>query len=109
MKQQFLNGIWQYRIGKGKWTRQNVPFSALAVGHSECTRRFDLEERADKVFLRFDGVNYFAKVFLNGKLLGEMLAYSEYTFDMTETVHRMGRLLSDSVSRIISTLYQYLL
>ena len=86
MSLQSLNGIWQYRIGKGTWGECAVPFSALAVGHSECERRFDLEDRADKVFLRFDGINYSARVILNGNLLGEMLAYSEYTFDVTELV-----------------------
>ena len=38
---QLLNGIWNYRIGKGKWSEINVPFSKLAVGHSECSLNFD--------------------------------------------------------------------
>ena len=94
MRSQSLNGIWQYRIGKGAQTERAVPFSALAVGHSECTRHFDLEKTADKVFLRFDGINYFAKVILNGTPLGEMLAYTEYTFDVTDTVRPTGNELT---------------
>ena len=86
MKKQLLSGTWNYRIGKGKWEKKDVPFSVLAVGHSECERKFDLEESGDRVFLRFDGINYHAKVTLNGKLLGEMVAYCEYTFDITDIV-----------------------
>ncbi len=86
MRKQSLNGIWHYRIGKGAWNERAVPFSALAVGHSECTRSFDLSDHADKVFLRFDGINYGATVTLNGQLLGKMLAYCEYTFDVSEVV-----------------------
>lgn len=81
---QSLNGIWDYRIGKGNFTKKEVPFSALPVGHSECKRVFNLENKAEKVFLRFDGITYYARVFLNGKMLGEMLPYSEYSFDISQ-------------------------
>ncbi len=94
MKKQSLNGIWNYRIGKGQFTEREVPFSALPVGHSECQRRFDLIEKSDRVLLRFDGITYFARVTLNGKMLGEMLAYCEYTFDITDTVREKDNLLT---------------
>lgn len=93
MKQQSLSGIWQYRVGKGEWQERAVPFSALAVGHSECMRRFDLAENADKVLLRFDGINYAATVTLNGQAVGDMKAYAEYTFDVTDLVKPQDNLL----------------
>jgi len=86
MKKTTLNGTWEYRIGKGEWQTVTVPFSRLPVGHSECRRSFDLCEQSEKVFLQFDGITYGARVILNGKVLGEMLAYAEYRFDITDLV-----------------------
>ena len=80
---QVLNGIWDYRIGKGEWVKKQVPFSNLCVGHSECKRYFDLENSADVVLLKFDGITYNATVYLNDCYLGKMLPYCEYTFDIT--------------------------
>ena len=93
MFQQSLNGIWEYRVGKGEWGEKKVPYSRLPVGHSEIRRTFDLEKNAKSFFLRFEGITYFAKVFLNGVLLGEMLAYSEYLFDITAIVKKKGNVL----------------
>lgn len=93
MKKQTLNGIWNYRIGKGEWTQKSVPFSALCVGHSECERCFDLEHSAQTVLLKFDGITYNAKVYLNGELLGEMLPYSEYVYDISKIVKKKGNSL----------------
>lgn len=90
MKKQSLNGVWSYRVGCGEWVEKEVPFSELAVGHSECKKIFDIEYRADRVELKFDGITYNAKVFLNGELLGEMLPYSEYTFDIKDKVKPSG-------------------
>ncbi len=81
---QTLNGIWNYRIGKGDWSKKEVPFSALCVGHSECQRYFDLEYSDEVLLLKFEGITYNATVYLNGKYLGKMLPYSEYTFDITD-------------------------
>lgn len=86
MKRQSLDGVWSYRIGKGGWSEREVPYSSLAVGHSECRRSFSLSERASRVFLRFDGITYAAEVYLNGTHLGHLLAYAEYTFDVTALV-----------------------
>lgn len=88
MKVQSRNGVWNYRIGKGKRRKRQVPFSTLPVGYSECSRTFIPEVLSEKTFLKFDGITYAAKVFLNGKLLGEMLPYSEYTFEITDVVCR---------------------
>ena len=85
-KKQSLNGVWEYRVGKGKFTPKTVPFSELAVGHSECKRNFDLDFTADKIFLKFDGITYAAKVYLNDEYIGNMTAYCEYSFDITNRV-----------------------
>lgn len=79
-----LNGKWNYRIGNGKFSSTNVPFSRLPVGHSECVRYFDITESNDHIFLKFDGITYYATVFLNGEFIGEMLPYCEYEFEITE-------------------------
>lgn len=79
-----LNGAWSYRVGTGKWSKRNVPFSALCVGHSECYRYFDLDKASDVVLLKFDGIAYEAEAYLNDAYLGKMLPYSEYTFDITK-------------------------
>lgn len=86
MKYQSLNGEWKYRIGKGKWQTKDVPFSSLAVGHSECSRVFDLNDNSERIFLKFDRITYRADVYLNGVKLGEMGPYSEYLFDITDIV-----------------------
>ena len=86
MKTQSLCGVWQYRVGKGSWREQEVPFSRLAVGHSECLCRFDRTEPAPIVLLKLEGITYSAKVFLNGEHLGDMVPYSEYTFDVSHLV-----------------------
>ena len=81
-----LNGEWLYRIGRGPFSPVTVPFSRLPVGHSECVRRFDLPRSAPRIFLKLDGITYYAKVSLNGSVLGEMLPYCEYEFDITDIV-----------------------
>lgn len=88
MKVQSLNGVWNYRIGKGKLIERKVPFSALPVGYSECSRTFVPEISAEKTFLKFDGITYAAKVLLNGKVLGDMLPYSEYMFEITDKLRK---------------------
>ena len=93
MKTQSLNGIWSYRIADGEWGLRDVPFSALAVGHSECEREFDLEYTAPRVELVLEGITYEAKIFLNGSFIGKMLPYSEYSFDITHIVQKTGNVI----------------
>ena len=88
-----LSGEWKYRIGKGAWTQISVPFSALAVGHSECMRFFDLEKNAPVVLLKFEGITYKGKIYLNDTLLGTTLPYSEYIFDITSVAKDKNNLL----------------
>ena len=90
---QNLNGTWKYRIGKGKEREIEVPFSALPVGHSECSRMFNLEHHAERVFLRMEGITYAAKVYVNDNFLGEMGPYSEYRFEITDIVKAEGNTL----------------
>lgn len=98
MMTQNLNGEWNYRIGKGAVRKIQVPFSALPVGHSECFRSFDLDrnfrEASDKIYLKFDGITYAAKVYFNDTLLGNMLPYVEYSFDITEYAKKTDNQLS---------------
>ena len=90
---QTLNGIWNYRIGKGEWTKKEVPFSTLCVGHSECQLFFDLEYSNEILLLKFEGITYNARVYLNDEYLGKMLPYSEYTFDITDIVKKKNNSL----------------
>lgn len=51
--------------------------------------RYDFSHRSNSEFtcLHFDGVDYFADVYLNGKLLGHHTGYFDpFTFDVTETL-----------------------
>lgn len=86
MKIQSLNGIWMRRIGEGAELEQAVPYSTLPVGRSVCKRNFSVEKDHKRIFLKFDGITYHAWVNLNGKLLGDMLPYCEYEFEITEQV-----------------------
>lgn len=90
MKIMSLNGEWLYRIGNGAQSQITVPFSRLPVGRSECVRFFDISEKFDRVFLKFDGITYYAKVFLNGTEMGEMLPYCEYEFEITDIAKPQG-------------------
>ena len=65
MKLQTLNGLWQYRIGKGEFSTITVPFSKHPVGHFECKNVFDLKQKTDNIFIKFYGITYYAKVYLN--------------------------------------------
>ncbi|MBQ7321529.1 MAG: hypothetical protein IJW99_05485 [Clostridia bacterium] len=94
MKIQSLNGVWMRRIGCGGEREQQVPYSTLAVGQSTCRREFTVEVDAPRLFLRFDGITYHAKVFLNDVCLGEMLPYSEYEFEITDRVRAGSNTLS---------------
>lgn len=93
MELQCLNGTWRYRVGKGAWQKRQVPFSALAVGHSECECTFDLQHQGERILLCFDGITYQADVTLNHTYLGRMLPYCEYTFDITHIVHQKNNCL----------------
>lgn len=83
-----LNGIWQRSVAGGAWETQKVPFCSIPVGFSVCKTTFSAQKprKNAKVFLVFDGITYGATVTLNGHTLGDMLAYCEYRFDVTDLV-----------------------
>lgn len=85
MRKVSLNGIWTRKIGCGAESEQIVPFSALAVGRSTLKREFTAEGFV-RLFLALDGITYHASVYLNGILLGEMLPYCEYEFEIGKYV-----------------------
>ncbi len=100
MKKQSLNGIWSRRVGEGFFADQAVPYSTLPVGSSTVKRSFDLTEKSDKVFLQFEGITYYAKIYLNDVYLGDMLPYSEYTFDVTEIAKQKDNSLTVEIEDI---------
>lgn len=83
MKKISLNADWTYSAG-GAATHVDVPFSHLPVGRSTCQKSFIYTDRAERVLLKFDGITYWARVTLNGEVLGDMLPYCEYDFDVTD-------------------------
>ncbi len=91
MKKISLCGEWSYTVG-GSTSTVSVPFSHLPVGRSFCEKSFDFSNDAEKVFLKFDGITYWARVTLNGKVLGEMLPYCEYSFDVTDHILPQNKL-----------------
>lgn len=99
-QKQSLNGWWDYRVGEGAWERKRVPFSARPVGVSTCARSFDRHSAAARAFLVFDGITYAATVTLNGVVLGEMLPYSEYRFEITDLLRETDNRLSVEIRDI---------
>ena len=91
---QSLNGVWDYRVGRGMWAAKTVPFSSLPVGESECRLVFDREVKGARCFLIFEGITYAADVVLNGEELGQMLPYCEYRFDVTGFIRDTGNELT---------------
>ena len=93
---QVLDGVWDYRVGKGVFTKRQVPYSDHPVGESECALTFDVfEDLQDRrAFLVFEGITYSAEVYLNDKLLGTMYPYSEYKFEVSELLKQTKNRLS---------------
>lgn len=92
---QLLDGLWDYRIGEGTFTKRKVPYSGHPVGESECALTFDTAEdvKGRRAFLVFEGITYSAEVYLNDKFLGTMYPYSEYKFEV-------GELLKQTQNRV---------
>ncbi|MBQ9070134.1 MAG: hypothetical protein IJY23_02125 [Clostridia bacterium] len=98
-KIQSLNGVWDFRIADGDFTKKIVPYSELPVGFAECRLCFDkLDSTSGKrAFLVFDGITYQAEVTLNGKKLGSMLPYSEYRYEITDIIKDTDNFLNVSI------------
>jgi hypothetical protein len=100
-KRKFLCGKWKYRINGGSEETRNVPFSAFCTGESECYTEFDSEifdVKTQSVLLVFEGITYKAEVLVNGKLIGEMLPYCRYVFDV-------GNILKLGSNKVLVKLY----
>lgn len=99
---QSLNGWWDYRIGNGTFTRKKVPYSALPVGRSECVLKFDRAPAAERkrAFLVFEGITYEATVTLNGVVLGTMLPYCEYRYEISNVLSAKDNILSVEIKDI---------
>ncbi len=93
MIRQSLNGRWSYETARGEREEITVPFSLTPVGRSIVGRHFSLDEKSGRYFLFFEGITYAARVFLNSKLLGEMLPYCEYRFEITDIVESENELV----------------
>ena len=91
-----LNGWWDYRIADGKYQKKLIPYSDPPVGFAECRTTFDMEKSGvgKRAFLVLEGITYSAEVSLNGHLLGKMLPYCEYRYEITELIKIEGNVLS---------------
>ena len=87
MKNIDLNKEWSFS-SCGVKKSIDVPFSHLPVGRSVCEKSFSYDGHAERVFLKFDGITYLANVTFNGKPLGKMLPYCEYSFDVTNVIDK---------------------
>lgn len=99
-QRQSLNGLWQLRVGEGALRKVQVPYSALPVGVSRAALTFDRKKTGKRAFLVFDGITYAATVSLNGRMLGDMLAYGEYRFEITDLIRDEGNRLEVEIRDI---------
>ena len=92
-----LNGWWDYRIADGKYSKKQIPYSDPPVGFAECRTTFDMdlsEKCCKRAFLVLEGITYSAEVSFNGKLLGKMLPYCEYRYEITDVIKKENNVLS---------------
>ncbi len=93
---QLLNGWWDYRIADGRFIKKQIPYSDPPVGFAECRLDFDAyaEGFGKRAFLVLEGITYSAEVTLNGRLLGTMLPYCEYRYEITDILKAENNRLS---------------
>ncbi|MCE5299333.1 MAG: beta-galactosidase, partial [Spirochaetia bacterium] len=87
-----LNGKWNFKYGNEKtsitvpanWFKEGFDIS----GKAEYSRAFTLKKNAGKrYFLTFEGVDYFADAYVNGKFAGSHEGYfQKFRFDVTDIV-----------------------
>lgn len=105
MKTLSLNGIWKYRLNDGEKYRDiQVPSNWYLQGlnHSGKVyyqKKFEISTQKDKkYYLIFKGVDYFCKVKLNGRLIGEHEGYfQEFSFMITDILKNGENLLEVEV------------
>ena len=80
-----LNGNWERHINGELFDVIAVPSSQRPVGLYHLKRTFILPRlgRSERAVLCFEGITYFARVFLNGAELGTMGPYVPYEFEFT--------------------------
>jgi len=105
MKEYSLNGIWKYRLHEDKeyhnitipsnWYLQGLNHSGKVYYQKE----FEISTQKDKdYYLIFKGVDYFCKVKMNGRLIGEHEGYfQEFSFPITDILKDGKNLLEVEV------------
>lgn len=78
-----LNGLWDWALPGGPAEKKAVPSSYLCVGEAHYARTFDLPEGPGRWSLHFDGVAHDGEVTVNGVLVGNLLPYVPFAFDLT--------------------------
>lgn len=83
-----LGGLWQFSVPGGPVELRKVPGSYDCVGDSIWSRTVTMTKPAAdrRTMLCFEGIAYEASVLFNGKVVGEMLPYSYYEFDISELI-----------------------
>ena len=110
-----LDGEWEISLNGERMRKIRVPYcpeSELSgIGYTdfirECEYRkmFELPEgmRKGKVLLRFGAVNYFARVYVNGKCAGSHAGgYTPFCFDVTEMLKSGENLIDVCVRNELS-------
>ncbi len=105
MKENSLNGIWKYCLNNGEKYRDiQVPSNWYLQGlnHSGKVyyqKKFKISTQKDKdYYLIFKGVDYFCKVKLNGRIIGEHEGYfQEFSFHITDILKDDENLLEVEV------------
>ena len=106
MKTYSLNSLWKYRLNNGEKYRDiQVPSNWYLQGlnHSGKVyyqKKFEISTQKDKeYYLIFKGVDYFCKVKLNGRLIGEHEGYfQEFSFMITNILKDGENLLEVEVN-----------
>ena len=98
-----LNGYWDWKLPGGIWQRKYVPSSYFCVGESTFKKEVFLSKSPGKrVLLRFEGIAYQGKVTFNHKVLGDMLPYIPYTFDITEQIKTGENLIQADIKDLLA-------
>ena len=82
-----LNGEWECRVDGTPYGTVAVPSSRRPSGFYTLTRRFILPRLggANRVFVHFEGVTYWAQVSINGEKQGVIDPYFPHEFEFTKT------------------------
>ncbi len=78
-----LNSLWAFSIPGGTEEPRTVPGSYPCVGSSIYRKTFATPTGSGRTHLCFEGIAYEGQLSCNGTVLGTMLPYSYYRFDIT--------------------------